>query len=131
MSHVELSWSEAAVKDAALSVPIEGDVPKGWKQSFERTVALLGSGDWGTIQVKKDRVLVADVAPGSEDKLKPHLDSIVAQANATAGVDEDDDEAQDETREDERSDPDAEMTARFRPAEPRSGTADESSKSEG
>ncbi|HEY4830539.1 MAG TPA: hypothetical protein VIH85_27480 [Solirubrobacteraceae bacterium] len=132
MSHVELSWSEAAVKDAALSVPIEGDVPKGWKQSFERTVALLGSGDWGTIQVKKDRVLVADVAPGSEDKLKHHLDSIVAQANATAGVDEDDGEARDETGEDERSDPDAEMTARFRRAQAQPpGAADESSKSEG
>jgi hypothetical protein len=113
MSPVNLSWSEAEVKDAGLSVPLEGEATKEWRQTFERTLVLLGHGDWGEITVKKDRVLVADVTPGAEEKLKHHLDSVVAQANATADS-EDNDEAAEDKREDERSDPDAEMTERFR-----------------
>jgi hypothetical protein len=109
---LKLSWSEAEVKDAELSVPLEGEATKEWRQAFERTVALLGHGDWGEITVKKDRVLVADVAAGSEEKLKHHLESLLAQANTTLEEDEGDED--DDGREDERSDPDAEMTERFR-----------------
>jgi hypothetical protein len=120
MSEVKLSWSEAEVKDAALSVPLDGEVPKGWKQSFQRTVALLGDGDWGEVKLRKDKVLVADVAPGSEAKLKHHLEAVVDQANATVSeADEDGDSEDDEAPRDDgdgeqRSDPDAEMTNRFR-----------------
>jgi hypothetical protein len=118
MSPVNLSWSEAEVKDAELSVALEGEATKEWRQAFERTLVLLGHGDWGEVTIKKDRVLVADVTPGAEEKLKHHLDSVVAQANATVEDAEQDDEADDKAqgdeREDERSDPDAEMTERFR-----------------
>ena len=122
MSTVKLSWSTAEVKDAKLSVPLEGDVQKGWKQSFERTIALLGSGEWGEVSLKRGKIVVADVAPGSEPKLKHHLDAVVTQANATieAAAGEDEDSEEDEEgqeapdAEDERSDPDAEMTERFR-----------------
>jgi hypothetical protein len=122
MSTVELSWSTAEVKDAKLTVPLEGDPPKGWKQSFERTIALLGSGEWGDVSLKRGKVVVADVTPGSEPKLKHHLDAVVAQANATIEAEdgedeepEDGEEGQDaQDGEDQRSDPDAEMTERFR-----------------
>jgi hypothetical protein len=122
MSEVKLSWSQAEVNDAALSVPLDGEVPKGWKQSFERTVVLLGSGGWGEVKLRKGKVLVADVAPGSEEKLRHHLDAVVAQANATLGLDdddedepEDDEDGQDDGEDEgERADPDAEMTERFR-----------------
>ncbi|HYB28425.1 MAG TPA: hypothetical protein VEF89_17555 [Solirubrobacteraceae bacterium] len=77
MAPIKLSWSEAEVKDAKLVVPLDGDAPKGWKQSFERTVQLLGGGDWGEIRVKKDKVLVADVTAGSEAELKHHLEGVV------------------------------------------------------
>jgi hypothetical protein len=117
MSAVKLSWSEAEVKDAELNVPLEGEATKEWRQAFERTTALLGHGDWGEITVKKDRLLVADATPGSEEKLKHHLESVVAQANATVEEAAEDDEADrddDEEQDAERSDPDAEMTERFR-----------------
>jgi hypothetical protein len=120
MSTVKLSWSTAEVKDAKLSVPLDGDVPKGWKQSFERTIALLGSGEWGEVSLKRGKVVVADVTPGSEPKLKHHLDAVVTQANATieAAAGEDEESEEDEEGQDaqdgERSDPDTEMTERFR-----------------
>ncbi|HUA47934.1 MAG TPA: hypothetical protein VMA77_22040 [Solirubrobacteraceae bacterium] len=121
MPPINLSWSDAEVKDAELSVPLDGETPKAWRQTFERTVALLGHGDWGEITVKKDRVLVSDVTPGSEEKLKHHLDAVVVQANATVGDAEEDEEAEaeevqarDDAGEDQRDDPDAEMTERFR-----------------
>jgi hypothetical protein len=108
MEPVKLSWSDAEVHDGELTVPVNGETPKAWKQSFARTLALLGSGEWGEVTLKKDRVLVADVAPGAEEKLKHHLEAVVAQANATI---EEDEESEDE---DPGSDPDAEMTERFR-----------------
>ena len=89
MDEVTLNWSAAEVKDAKLTVPLEGEIPKGWRKSFERTVKLLGSGDWGEIQVKRDKVRVSDVEPGSEDKLRHHLEAVVAQANADHEPDED------------------------------------------
>ncbi|HSC03198.1 MAG TPA: hypothetical protein VLC49_07755 [Solirubrobacteraceae bacterium] len=106
---MNLEWASAEVKDATLTVELTGDAPKGWKQSFERTVTLLGDGDWGEIQLRKGTVSVGDVPPGSEDKLRHHLEAIVAQANAAH--EEEDDERGDG---DEPEGPDAEMTDRFR-----------------
>jgi hypothetical protein len=113
---VSLSWSTAEVENAKLTVALEGEVPKGWKQSFERTVQLLGSGEWGEIQLKKGKVEVKDVAPGNEDKLRFHLEAIVTQANADTEPDEPDPES-DEDDEAEQG-PDAEMTGRFRSFDP-------------
>ena len=119
MPGVELNWSAAEVKSSKLSVPLEGDIPKGWKRSFEATVVLLGHGDWGEIQLKRDSVRVSDVEPGSEEKLRFHLESVVAQANADLEELEEEEEAPDaDESESEATDdddgPDAEMTRRFR-----------------
>jgi hypothetical protein len=107
---MNLEWASAEVKDATLTVALQGDAPKGWKDSFERTVKLLGAGEWGEIQLKKGVVQVSDLTPGSEDKLRHHLEAIVAQANAAHEEDDDDADADGEKREG----PDAEMTDRFR-----------------
>ena len=109
MSSVKLEWASAEVKDAKLTVALEGDPPKGWKESFDRTVTLLGDGDWGEIQLRKGTVQVGDVPSGSEDKLRHHLEAIVAQANA-AHEDKHDGRGDG----DEPEGPDAEMTERFR-----------------
>jgi hypothetical protein len=110
MSAVKLEWESAEVKDATLIVALEGEMPKGWKESFERTVKLLGDGDWGAVELKKGSVRVSDVAPGSEEKLRHHLEGIVAQANAAHETDDD----QDDDSEEAPEGPDAEMTERFR-----------------
>lgn len=123
MADVALNWSTAEVKNAKLKVPLEGDIPKGWKKSFEATVVLLGSGDWGEIHLKRGGVQVSDVEPGSEEKLRFHLESVVTQANADhepdrpAGSENDEAPDADESDSGARDDddgPDAEMTRRFR-----------------
>ncbi len=118
MPEVTLDWSAAEVKNAKLTVPLDGDIPKGWKKSFEATVLLLGHGAWGEIQLKRDSVRVSDVVPGSEEKLRHHLESVVVQANADHEPEESEEEASDaDGSESEAPDdddgPDAEMTRRF------------------
>lgn len=119
MSNVKLEWGSAEVEDARLTVPLDGDLPKGWKQSFETTVTLLGQGDWGEVKLKKGKVQVSDLTAGIEDKLRHHLEAIVAQANAAVGAAEDqpEREADDDCDHDNggaATRPDAEMTERFK-----------------
>ncbi|MBV8218917.1 MAG: hypothetical protein JO325_10665 [Solirubrobacterales bacterium] len=119
MSETTLDWSAAEVKNAKLTVPLDGDIPKGWKKSFEATVLMLGGGDWGEIQIKRDRVQVSDVEPGSEEKLRHHLESVVVQANADHEAEESEEKAPDAGESEPEADdddggPDAEMTRRFR-----------------
>ena len=114
MSGVKLDWSSAEVRDGKLEVALRGELPPGWKHRFERTVALLGGGDWGKVKLKKDRVRVHEVAKGSEDRLHQFLEGVVLQANAAH------EEMHSSAREDRDADepeaggPDAEMTERFR-----------------
>ena len=115
---MNLEWASAEVKDAKLTVELEGDPPKGWKESFERTVQLLGDGEWGAVELKKGSVRVSDVAPGTEEKLRHHLEAIVSQANAHLEKDDsdgdDDGDEHGDGKADEPEGPDAEMTGRFR-----------------
>jgi hypothetical protein len=122
MSSVMLSWASAEVKDATLTVALDGEVPEGWKESFERTVKLLGNGEWGEVKINKGAVRVSEVTPGSEDKLRHHLESIVNQANAAHEARERE-AGEREAREahdgsgdsgEEPGGPDDEMTGRFR-----------------
>ena len=118
MSSVKLEWASAEVKNAGLTVPLDGKLPDGWSESFERTVKLLGDGEWGEVALKKGKVRVSEVSPGTEEKLRHHLEAIVAQANAHLQHAER--EAQqardgdDRGGKNKRSGPDAEMTERFR-----------------
>ncbi len=134
MNGVTLDWSSAEVSDGKLDVGLKGELPKGWKDSFDRTVALLPGGEWGEVALKKNRIRVADVAEGSEARLNHFLESVVFQANADHRGDdaqepEKDENTDDEDKgEDESDGPDAEMTETFRSfaAEP----SDERSQSE-
>ena len=115
MLRINLEWASAEVEDGGLTVPLESKPPKDWKQSFERTVTLLGDGEWGRVRLKKGVVEVSDVAPGAEDKLRHHLEAVVAQANAAQEREEAPPQTEEaEGEEAESEGPDAEMTARFR-----------------
>ena len=117
MTTVKLDWSTAEVEDSDLTVALDGNISKAWKGRFNNTVRLLGHGDWGDVRVRKGNVRVNDVAPGSEEKLRHHLEAIVAQANADEHAKEDDASPPDddaEAGEQQDRGPDAEMTARFR-----------------
>jgi hypothetical protein len=121
MSEPHLDWSNAEVRDAKLTVSLEGEQPRGWKDTFEKTAELIGNGEWDTVKVKKQSVRVEGVRAGSEDKLRHFLESVVQQANATHQTEPDEpetdagepDEQAEEPEGDTKSD-DSEMTERFR-----------------
>jgi hypothetical protein len=126
MSDVKLNWSTAKVEDSKLIVDLEGELPSGWKDSFDAVARLLSnSAGWGEVSLKgKKSVRVADVSEGSEERLRHFLESVVEQANADHRPDEsendddgdsgsDADERDDDDAADERG-PDAEMSERFR-----------------
>jgi hypothetical protein len=115
MAEVRLNWATAKVKDAKLTVGLEGKISPDWKDSFETTVRLLAGRDWGEVRVKKQTVRVSDVNAGSEEKLRHHLTSVVEQANATLRSDEPESKPSDSDAEQSDHDsPDARMTERFR-----------------
>ncbi|MDQ6805935.1 MAG: hypothetical protein M3065_13430 [Actinomycetota bacterium] len=113
MADVKLNWGTAEVKDGKLAVELEGEAASDWKQSFEATLALLPGGDWGTVQLKKHTVRVSDLSPGSEERLRHHLKSVVEQANAAVRPSEPDGDERGEDEGDPDS-PDARMTESFR-----------------
>lgn len=83
MPEASVNWSTARVEDGELAVRLGGDIKKGWKQAFKTTVRLLGPGEWGEVTLKKGTIHVADVVPGSEDKVRHYLESVVEQANVS------------------------------------------------
>jgi hypothetical protein len=113
MPDVELNWATAKVKDGKLTVELEGKLSSDWKQSFAATMTLLPGGDWGEVELKKHAVRVHDVAPGSEEKLRHHLESVVEQANASVRPPEPE-ETGSPSGESEPDSPDARMTESFR-----------------
>ena len=125
MTDVKLNWTTAKVDDSKLTVDLDGDLPSGWKDSFDAVARLLAnSAEWGEVSLKgKKSVRVVDVSEGSEERLRHFLESVVAQANADHNPDEpepepedDDDGEDDDEGGDDRDDasPDAEMSDRFR-----------------
>jgi hypothetical protein len=123
MSEPTLDWSTAEVKESTLTVQVDGDLPDGWADTFNTTVKLLGGGSWGEIKVEEQKAEVSGLTPGTEEKLKHFLESVVQQANAThssedeeEGQDEDDSGEDDDGDEDsdEESDSDKEMAEQFR-----------------
>src|SRR2546423_8778678 len=95
-SQPRLDWGQAEVKDGKLTVSVAGEPPNGWKDTIEKTAALLGSGDWDTVRMKKQTVTVEGVRPGNEDKLRHFLESVVQQANATHEPEAEDQGSEDE-----------------------------------
>lgn len=117
MTAAHLNWAEAEVKESKLVVGLEGAIPKGWKQSFETTVRLLGGGEWGKVQVKKRTVQVNKVSAGSEEKLRHFLESVIEQANADHPPKEDekaDEPDRGKAADEDDGGPAAQMTERFR-----------------
>jgi hypothetical protein len=123
MSDVTLNWSTAKVEDSKLTVDLDGELPSGWKDSFDAVARLLASSaEWGEVSLKgKKSVRVADVSDGSEERLRHFLESVVAQANADHTPDDSDrdEDAEDEADEggdddDDAASPDDEMSERFR-----------------
>jgi hypothetical protein len=93
MASPTLQWSAAEVTGGALTVPIEGDRPKGWKTKFEQVVTLLGGGPWGEVDLKSGRVRVAEIADGAEEDLHHFLEAAMQETNAAFATDDEPDGA--------------------------------------
>jgi hypothetical protein len=119
---VRLDWSTANVEHGELTVDLEGEIPSGWKGSFETTAKLLASNsEWGAVSVseKGRTVSVSDVTEGVEERLHALLEGAVEQANANhppSEPDADEDDHEDDGEDDAGDDagPDSDMTERFR-----------------
>ena len=111
---ITLRWETAEVDGARLTVALGGTVDKAWRRSFDATVTLLGEREWGEVALRKQTVRVGDVRPGSEETLRHFLESVVLQANASRGVDQDDAGDGLDPERAEGDDPGAQMTERFR-----------------
>lgn len=137
MSNLQLDWNTAEVSDRKLTVSLDEKPGEEWVASFERTATLLDHGTWPEITLKKRQIVVKQVEPGSEEKLRFFLESVVQEANAAHGSDDeeespdepdkDSDEEEPQADEDSQADedPDAEMTDRFRSFAGEGGTSSE------
>jgi hypothetical protein len=114
MSEPLLDWNTADVRSRRLSVSLAGDVPSGWRGTFEKTIRLLDTADWEEIKLKKAGVRVKGVTPGSEERLRHLLESAVQEANVTHSASEDEEGEDEADADDAGSSEDAEMTERFR-----------------
>jgi len=79
-----IDWASAEVADAVLTVPLAGEVPDGWAERVERTVARLtdhGGAPWEAIEITQERIEVTGVQPGTEGDVRHVLDAAVTQAN--------------------------------------------------
>jgi hypothetical protein len=115
---LKLVWSSAEVTDGKLTVGFSDKPPKKWRDSFDRTMALLSGGNWKTaLNGRKASVEVASVHLGDEERVRRLLEGAVLEANVTlVGEDalfEDGYVTDDEDAESEPS-ADEEITARFR-----------------
>jgi hypothetical protein len=110
----KLDWSQAEVEEGRLTVSLDGKLPKGWKGTFARTVKLLAGGSWGEVEVKKGRVRLGGITPGSEERVRHFLESVVEQANRAHLPREADGQKETAAGDEEPEGPDAEMTAVFR-----------------
>jgi hypothetical protein len=121
MADLQLDWSSAEVSQGKLTVTLDGKPTDEWRVTFERTVQLLDRGTWPGIELSKQKIKVAEVEPGTEERLRFFLESAVQEANGEQPEDdeededsEDEDSEDDEERDDSEEDPDREMADRFR-----------------
>jgi hypothetical protein len=118
MAPPSLQWSAAEVTGGTLTVPIEGDRPKGWKDKFQQVVALLGDTQWGEVTYKSSTILVREISEGSEESLHHFLEAVMQETNAAFATEEagSNDEAEDEgdSADGDADDTDARLTEAFR-----------------
>jgi hypothetical protein len=116
---LELNWSSAQVSDGKLTVAFNEKPPKKWRDSFDRTMALLGHGNWkAALNPRKASVEIASVHPGDEERVRRLLEGAVLEANVTLigedAVFDDGYIGDDDHDNDAPPSPDSEMTTRFR-----------------
>jgi hypothetical protein len=83
MEQLKLDWSTAEVSDGKLTVALSGKPPKKWRDTFERTAALLSGNSDVSLNSKKGLVQIASVQPGDEERVRQFAEGLVLEANTT------------------------------------------------
>jgi hypothetical protein len=85
----EIDWSTSSVEAGALSVKLNGELPRGWNGRFKAVARLLdqAGGRWASVRLTRAVVTVVGVRDGSEEDLRHFLESVVLQVNADLGLD--------------------------------------------
>jgi hypothetical protein len=86
----QIEWSTASVEDAALTVSLGGEAPRGWRKRFEAVTTLLDRADgrFGRVSLRGPIITVADVLEGAEPDVRHFLESAVMQVNADFGLED-------------------------------------------
>jgi len=113
--HAEIDWTTAIVEGGRLTVGYDGEPSQAWADRVEAVLDRIDGPDrrWAKVSVKRKRVRVTCIAPGSEDDLRFLLEGAVQQANADFAPDEQDGGGGGGDGE-RRSNADEAMTATFR-----------------
>jgi hypothetical protein len=116
MTCATVDWKTAQVNRAKLQVELRGELPSRWRKSFRTTARILDrSGEWGEVELKKRTVSVSRLTPGSEEKLRHFIESVVEQANAATERPDDETDADEQGASNgDEAGPDERMTQRFR-----------------
>lgn len=119
MAPPHLQWNAAEVSGGVLTVPTEGERPKGWKDKFDQVVTLLGGGPGGEVTCKSGTVRIAGVADGTEESVHHFLESVIQETNAAFGTEDEPDRPEDadetdETGDNSADDADVRLTEAFR-----------------
>jgi hypothetical protein len=116
MTCTTVDWETAEVNRAKLQVELRGELPSSWKKSFRTTARILGrSQEWGEVELKQRTVSVSRLTPGSEEKLRHFIESVVEQANAATEPPDDGTDADEQVASNgDEAGPDERMTQRFR-----------------
>ncbi len=96
MASPTLRWNAAEVSGGVLTVPLDGDRPKGWKKTFGRVVTLLGGGPCGEVVCKSGKIRVTGIVEGDEESLHHFLEAAIQQTNSTLATDDEHDEPDDD-----------------------------------
>jgi hypothetical protein len=82
MEEPRIDWRSADVDHGTLTLALKPKPDKPWRRHLKRTLQLLASERTAQVTVKKGKLRVEDVRPGSEAELRHLLEAVVAQANS-------------------------------------------------
>jgi hypothetical protein len=85
---LRIDWASARVQGRRLTVELAGEAPRGLRKRIDGLLALIEpkAGEWGSIEVRRGSITVAEVQDGAERDLRHLLESVVMQINSDLGL---------------------------------------------
>ncbi len=86
MGRIAIDWSTARVRGRELTVAFEEATSAAARKHMKALVERLQrpGEPWKAVAVKKDRLIVSEIADGAEEEVRHFLESVVLEADAAA-----------------------------------------------